>query len=244
MLAETFFPEIAIAAAVAAFGGMLRGFSGFGPALVMAPVLSVLFDPPQAVAAIILVNVLANFQQLAGAARSAAWRETLPIGISACIAIPFGTYVLTVADPVVMRRIIAAIVLVATFVTWRGWQYRGPRGTAVALGVGATGGLLIGSTTLGGPPMILYLLSGPHTAATVRGSIITVFAITHLSSVTSLAVAGLIDGQTLLRVAILAPPFLLGIWVGGHLFSRANEQVFRRVVLLLLTVVATGILVS
>lgn len=225
-------------------GGLIRGFSGFGPSLVMAPVLSYLIGPAQAVATIILVNIPANLIQLPGVYRRAHWREVIPLSIAQSLTIPIGTYVLTIADPQVMRRVIATLVVLAAISIWRGWRYHGPRGPRAAMGMGAFAGLLTGSTALGGPPVALYMLAGSYRPDIMRASFVALATIIQVSSIISLSVAGVITSETLLRASAAAPAFLLGFWAGGALFARVDERNFRRGILTLLIIVSLAILLS
>ena len=84
--------EMLVAVLVTLVGGMIRGFSGFGPALVMAPTLSFLIGPMQAIAMIILVNLSATMLQLPGVFHKVQWREMIPLGVAKSLTIPIGTY--------------------------------------------------------------------------------------------------------------------------------------------------------
>lgn len=236
--------EVLTAILATVIGGLIRGFSGFGPSLVMAPVLSYLIGPAQAVATIILVNLPANLIQLPGAFRRVRWREMIPLGAAQSLTIPVGTFILTVAEPDVMRRVIAFLVVLAAVSVWRGWRYTGPRGPRAAMGVGAFAGLLTGATTLGGPPVALYMLSGSYPPDIMRASFIGLFTIIQVSSITSLIVAGIITEETLWRAAAAAPAFMAGFWAGGMLFARVDETNYRRGILSLLIVISTIILIT
>ena len=60
---------LAIAAVIVAVAGIVRGFSGFGSALVMSPALSLLFGPPAAIATMTLMEVPTLVQLLPDAWR-------------------------------------------------------------------------------------------------------------------------------------------------------------------------------
>ena len=52
--------EILIVLAATIVGGVIRGFTGFGAALAMAPVISLLVGPREAVPAIIIVLMISK----------------------------------------------------------------------------------------------------------------------------------------------------------------------------------------
>ena len=70
-----FTADLAIAAVVAAFSGIIHGYTGFGAALVMAPLLSLLFGPVEAIAVMVISALLGSVHVYPGAARLALWRE-------------------------------------------------------------------------------------------------------------------------------------------------------------------------
>lgn len=82
---------------------------------------------------------------------------------------------------------------------------------------------------MGGPPVVAYWLGGAANAQTVRANIVIFFAISTVFSFTSYVIGGLIDSRVLWLTLFTAPLFAVGLWLGSHLFGRANEQTFRRV---------------
>jgi uncharacterized membrane protein YfcA len=235
-------PQTVVVAAVVAAAGLVRGFSGFGAGLVMAPLLPLLMGPTRAVPLMVLLDLVASAQLLPGAVREAAWREVGPIGITACLAVPVGGLALTTADPALFRRLVASGVVAFVLVLMSGWRLarRPPR--AAGLGAGAVGGFLAGFAGIGGPPVILYQLSGPDPAHRSRANLISYIAITQLVAVTAFAARDLLDRRLLFLAAGLAPVFAAAILGGERLFRSAGESRRRGAVLwLLLAVGALGL---
>jgi uncharacterized protein len=91
---------------------------------------------------------------------------------------PFGTWLLVNIDARIMARAIAFIVLVFVLLLMTGWRYRGTKRLGITLAVGGISGVLIAATSMGNPPVIVYFLSGPDTAATNRANFTGYFAAT------------------------------------------------------------------
>lgn len=238
-----FSPELALAAACALAAGLMRGFTGFGSAMVMMPVYSLLFGPLQAVATVMLMETVVTLHLLPGALPRTRWREIGPMGLAALVGAPLGGTLILHLDAEIMRRAIAGVVLVFTLVMLRGWRYRGPRGRTATLGAGLVSGLMTTSVGMGGPPVLLYLLSGDDGAAQNRANLITYLAIVGTAALVVYLVAGVIGGDTVWRAALLALPFLAGAFAGGRLFRLSSETLYRRVALYFLLAVALGSLV-
>ena len=71
--------------------GLLRGFVGFGAALISVPVFSLVLGPHAAIAVNTLMGLPAMFQLLPEAIRRAERPFVLPICIATFVAAPLGT---------------------------------------------------------------------------------------------------------------------------------------------------------
>ena len=126
------------AAGAALAAGLLYGFTGFGAALVMAPLFTLLWDAQVAVGVSLILITIATLQLLPGALKICDRRQMVLMGFSACITIPIGSSILLALDPDLMRRIIGIVVVLITAVLATGWRYRGQRpALATAGGRGA-----------------------------------------------------------------------------------------------------------
>ena len=125
---------------------------------------------------------------------------------------------------------------------WSGWRYRGKRTAALSLGVGALSGLLSGSTGVGGPPVILYLMSGNDDLAVIRANMIGFFTIVLIGMAVTFALGGLFGPLVLWRAALLAVPFVIGIYAGARLFPLASQRTFRNIALTFLAVSSSYVL--
>ena len=130
----------AFAAAVGAavLAGALRGFSGFGSALVLAPTISALYGPRTAVPVALLLELLLSVPFVPPALRLVDRRRVAILCAAALVAIPAGAALLVAVDEDALRVAICAMVLVAAAVIGLGWRYHG-RPSAAATAV--TGGL-------------------------------------------------------------------------------------------------------
>lgn len=234
--------DLAFGAVAAAIAGTIRGFAGFGAAMVKAPVLALLYGPPIAVALMSIMEVPALPQVFRTALRETTWRRVIPLAVPAVVAIPLGTWVLTHADPELLRRVISGtvIVLVAVMASGRMPLIRKrTRNDGIA---GFAAGFLGASTGIGGPPLILYFLGTGEAARRVRGDLFGFFFISSVTGLISFAAYGLITPLTVTIGLLLAPFYMGGMWLGGRIFPLASERTFRRVALALLAVIGAATL--
>ena len=226
--------EILVAAVVAAAAGLMRGFAGVGSGMLMAPFFAILFGPVQTVAIIILMEIVVTAQLLPGVRREINWNVVAPMGIAAALFMPAGSWLLVTLDPDLLARFIALVVLVFSLTLMIGWRHDGTKKPWASAGVGAFSGVLMASTSLGNPPVMVYLLSGPDGAATNRANFTGYFAVTLVALIAMMAASGLIDRNAFVTAAILLPVFMAGAFVGSRLFRKSSEAFYRRIALTLL----------
>ncbi len=226
--------ELLAAMGVAAAAGLMRGFAGVGSGMLMAPVFAILFGPIRTVAVIVLMEIVVTAQLLPGVHRKIDWKLIAPMGGAAAILMPAGSWLLVSLDPDLLARLIALVVVVFSIFLMIGWRRGGEKKVWMSAGVGAVSGVLMASTSLGNPPVMAYLLSGPDAAATNRANFTGYFAVTLTALIAMMAFGGLIDRDALWTAALLLPAFMAAAFVGSRLFRKSSEALYRRVALGLL----------
>ena len=230
--------SFAAAVGAAVVAGAVRGFSGFGSALVLSPSLAALYGARVAVPVALLLELALSGPFVPPALRLIDRRRTALLCVAAAAMVPVGAYVLTVVDGRTLRWVICTLVFVAVAIIGFGWRYHGrPHGAATAA-TGALSGLLGGATGLTGPPVIFYELAGSAPIERMRASFIVFFAWVDVVALVSFALTGTLGGRPLLISAALVLPYLAAAGVGARLFGRASETFYRRLALAILAGVA------
>src|SRR3972149_4956250 len=129
---------------IAILGGLVRGLTGFGGGLVMALVLG----PQRAVLTVLLLETLAALSMMRAAFELATIRVVAPIALASWLTVPFGGYMLLSADPLMLRRLMAGVVIVFSVLLLKGVRYQGRPRLATSLLIGAAGGMLTGATSM------------------------------------------------------------------------------------------------
>ncbi len=232
--------QIYVAIAVTALAGLMRGYSGFGTAVLLAPAYSVLWGPRIGVPVMLLMELVVSLQLVPKAFGEANRRVILPIGGAAALATPLGAFILITADQDVLRRFIGGFVLVFGLLLMSGWRYHGSRPLPLNIAVGTLAGLLKGATGMSGPPVILYLLAGPEAARQHRANLILFFGTIAVISVIPPALGGLMGWAVLAKMLLLLPVLMLCVPLGARLFHVLPERWYKRAALVFL--VSTGVI--
>lgn len=233
--------ELALAAAVSAVGGILHGYTGFGAALLMVPLMTVIYGPVEAIVLSLLAGAAGIVQLFPAASRQARWREMVPLAAAIAVTTPIGVFLLFTIDPEITRRAMGGFVLLTALVLMTGWVYRGRRGAFPAVVAGSLCGAITGFAGVGGPPVALYYLASPEPAAVQRANIVIGVGMVIVAMMVSVAVAGGIGASSVARAVILIPGYMAGAWAGARMFAVAPEALYRRIALWLL--LTTGAMV-
>ena len=196
-------------------------------------------SPTASVAATMWVDLFANVQLLPQARRDAHRAVVIPLTAGTLLAMPFGTFLLLAVDPVLMKRGISAAILVAALVLLSGWRYRGTISRVGWAGVGVLAGLAMGATSIA-VTAALFLNAGSQTASESRANFIVWVFIATLALLAMLAVGIGIAAMPWLTIAVLAPVYVGGAFLGARLTKRASEAGVRRAVLMLIVVIAVA----
>lgn len=232
--------EIYAAALMTAIAGVLRGYSGFGTAILLAPTYSVLWGTRVGVPTIMLMELVVSLALVPKAFSEANRRFILPMGAAATLATPVGAIILIMADQDMLRRFMGGFVLIFGLLLMSGWRYHGSRPLPLNLAVGTLAGLSKGATGISGPPVILYLLAGPEAVRQHRSNLILFFGTIAVISVIPPAIAGLFGWAVLAKVLLLLPVLMLCVPIGARLFMVLPDRWYRRSALFLL--ILTGLI--
>ncbi len=222
--------------------GLMRGFSGFGAALTIAPVLALAVGPRAAIPAILIVMVVTSLQLVPRAWKDANWPVVIPLSIGGAIGIPIGAWLLIVIDPEIMRRSISAVVVFFAVMMLIGWRYRGSIGPAVSAFAGGIGGFISGAAAAGGPAVIMFLLAGPENAARNRAAIILYFFFSQGAALVVYWFGDLMTLKTLWIALPMVPTIVLGTWFGEKMFGKASDRLYRRIALAFLLIIGVSTL--
>ena len=219
---------------VAAF---VRGYSGFGFSAMVIAASSLVSNPLNFVAVVVILETVMSLQAARGAGPDVDWRRVWWLLGGAAVGLPLGLWVLTGISENTARALISGYVLVMCGILLAGWrlrsQVRGP-GNLVA---GVVSGLA-NAPGMGGLPIAAFFAAQPIKAAVFRATLIAYFPLLDLYSAPLYWLAGLVTWDTLWASLIALPLTFVGNWLGGRHFLNTDPQDFRRFAIILLAALA------
>lgn len=213
--------------AAAFVAGTVRGFSGFGTALIYLPVAGRFIDPIWAILTLSVMDMFGPLPHVRGAIKSGHPRDVMRLWIGTVLALPVGLMVLYAVDPNVFRYAVSFITLGMVAALALGLRYHGAVTPPMVYGIGGAAGFLGGVAGLPGPPVILFYMASPHGARVVRANMMVYLLGFDLLLMGVLAVQGRLVPDPLIIGAVLAVPNILGNLVGARIFDPAREGLYR-----------------
>jgi len=227
-------PSTWFVGAVVLISGIVRGFSGFGGALIFIPLTAAVLGPVKAVAIFYLFDLVSATLYGYTYLPKSRLSEILPMVAGAAIMVPVGVWILANSDPLLLRWFIAFVVLTLLAVLVSGWRYRGQPTPPVSFGMGLLSGLFGGSTGMSGPVVIAYWLSSRAPAAVVRANIMAFYALAATIADVFFFLKGLFTFDVVVYALIAWPLYSVGLAVGARVFKGSSEVQYRAAAYLLI----------
>jgi uncharacterized membrane protein YfcA len=227
---------------IAVFGvfaaALLRGFTGFGFGLAAVPLLSLVLAPAKVVPFVVVLQVIVGVVGLRSASRLCNWHAVGGLSPGMVLGIPIGVVALSAfpADPV--RLAIGGVILASVLLLWRGIRLPPRPSRVLTATVGLVAGVMNGLASMGGPPIVVYLMALSRHAAVVRATSIIYFMLAALLSLLLMTAKGLIDRDILLWSLGSVPVLIVGTYIGNWGFSRSAPHHHRITALATLSVLA------
>jgi len=232
--------EIAAGVAVLA-GAALQSATGFGFALVSAPLVFAAYEPEHAVGLLILLGLIVNLMTLGTEGRrpQPLVRDALIMlgwGIPGVVA---GVFALRALDSTSLQ-IAVTLGVFATLAARALARRRRDAGAGhpppwAAPAAGFASGALTTSTNTSGPPVVLYALARGATPVQTRDTLTVTFIGFALLGAAALALGGA-DAPRAAAVAALAPVAAAGHLIGRPVFARIAGRHYEPVL--------TGVLIA
>jgi uncharacterized membrane protein YfcA len=236
-----------VLAATTLGSALLYAISGFGFAVLAAPLFLLFLDPAPAIQLIIIISTVLSIIMLRGLLPAIAPWLLLRLALGSLVGLPLGLVAFRYADPILVRAAAGAMIfgfaiLMAVSRRRSGQPGPGKHWTPFAmspgfdLAAGAVSGFAGALVGQPGPPVLIYLLLAGAAARTVRATLLAFFALSYGVTLASHAATIGIPTSTWLAAGILTPFAFLGGLAGRPIGDRLGADAFAMLAIALLAV--------
>jgi uncharacterized membrane protein YfcA len=239
--------ELAFGISVILVAYFVKGFSGFGPALIIVPFFAIIYDPPSALVIAALFDFIAGVILVFTVRKDIRWSFVLSIFAVLGCGVVVGSLLLDYIPVDDLKRTIGGILLIFSLLIL--FQKNGKEGINkqklryFKYPSAFLGGFLGGLVSMSGPPIIIYMKM-MYQKSFFRTQLIAIFALGTGWRYLLFLFHDVPVSIPLQSLIVYFFCLLAGLWLGSHLHVKVNEVVFNKTVALILLIPSFGLLLS
>ncbi|MCF7858853.1 MAG: sulfite exporter TauE/SafE family protein [Candidatus Cloacimonetes bacterium] len=226
------------------FSAILQGLTGFGFSILAVPLITLLISPKTAVPILLLYSIIINLAVLYNTRNSVSIKNIWPFLLTGVIAMPFGTYLLVALEEAILKILIGVIILIFGFLLLMGFRKQFTKEKLAMLPIGFLSGILGGSISVSGPPLIIFLSNQNVNKNTFRGNLALYFLILNIFTLPVYLLNGLLTSEVWSYSLKFSPGLLIGVVLGNLLSHKVRESHFQQITLYLLIILGTISIIS
>ncbi len=224
--------------------GMVQGLTSFGFGLLSLPILSLFMPLKLIVPVLIIFSLIINSMILFKIKEYVNLRRIVILIIFGIIGTPLGTYLLIILNENTLKLVIGILITISAIAMWKGYKIKVKNEKLSYIPVGFLSGILNGSVSLSGPPIILFLTNQGVEKQIFRANLTSYFLVLNIITIPTYLVSGIITKEVIKYSIYLLPGLILGVLLGIKLGNKVNEAIFKKLTLVLMIVMGILSIVS
>lgn len=230
--------------AIIFISAFVQGMTGFGFSLVAMPFLT-MFLPLQIIVPILVIcSLVLNiiiFMRIKGGLHI---KRIVIMFVVGMLSTPIGVYLLTVVDEVLLKGAVGVLIVITSIILMKGIHLEFSNKRLTYAVTGFLSGVLNGSVSLSGPPVVLMLVNEGEEKNDFKKNISGYFLALNIITIPSLMIGGLVVTEVVnysfAGILTLIAGALLGIKIG----ERIDSDSFKRIVLFMIMAMGLMTLMS
>lgn len=241
---ENFIVQIILGILIILTASMIQGITSFGFSLVSLPLLGIFLPLKIIVPMLIIYSLVLNTIILYHIRHYINLKPITILVIAGIIGTPFGTYLLRISNENTLKILVGVILTFSAITNYFGYKIKVKNEKLTYIPVGLVSGLLNGSVSLGGPPLVLFLTNQGVEKQVFRANLTTYFLILNIITIPTYFINGLITKDVIQYTVYLLPALVGGALLGVALGNKVNENWFKKLTLALITVMGIVSIIS
>ena len=215
-------PYILLVCVAALLAATIQSAIGLGFTPILAPVALIFLEPKSALQAIIVLSLISSFVYLPNVRTCASNRYFQILCLGALFGLPFGIWLLSIADSFQLRLAAAIIVTFAGIQALRPFSKWQINETAIAGFSGFLSGSMTASMGMSSPAAAWGLLVSGAPGAKVRIFTGTYLALVHIAAIVATLASKTVYDKTAPTLLLLAIPTVFGTVIGWKIGKRID----------------------
>ena len=214
----------------------IQGVAGFGFALISVPIMSTYFPITTVVPIIVFYSLISNFTVIFKTIKFANFKKIYPMIISGILGIPIGTIILKTFNQNNLKIAIGLIILFTSFVMLKGFKINFKKEKISYIVTGLISGILNGSLSMSGPPIVLFLSNEGYNKNEFRANLALYSIVTNILTIFTYIISGLIS-QNIIKTSLVGIiPLIIGSYFGIFIAEKIENNHFKKLILILLII--------
>jgi hypothetical protein len=217
---------------VVLFASFLQTLTGFGYALAAAPLLALAINPKDVVMLVLFTGLLVKTVMAWHTRHEGRFSDIILMFIASIAGALPGAFVMSYISNDSLKILIGIVLVVVTVLMYRRVTVRIENHRIAQAIVGLNSGFLASTTSLNGPPIVLYYMNEEKEKETIRANLARYFVLGNSASLVLSYFLGTLNVSNLAtNVVVSIPALLIGFWIGEKVFAKVDGQMFRKVAL-------------
>lgn len=215
--------------------------SGFGFALICAPLLSIVLPLKSVVIFVPFLSIIMRLATMYTTFKDVDWKVIAMICAGCLVGIIPGSLILKVLPAWALGALLGSVLIVAVVLMALRLQLVIKNKTLGRLGAGLIAGFFGAATSVNGPPIALYFLNEQMEKTQMRANMIWIFGVNFLVTATTyffVDTYSVVDDWSVFYY--LLPANFLGLYIGEKFAKKVSQELFRK--LSMIIVAAGGIM--
>ena len=217
---------------LAFFAHIVKGITGFGPAIIFVSLGSLIYNPIEIIVLAALLDIIGggylSLRNLHFFENKKYW---VPMGLSMVIGAIIGSLTLYIIPSTLFEYILGFVIIIISF--WflfgnfePGVDSNNPNDiTLLDGGVGIFSGFSGGFTGMGGPPLIIYL-GAKYKKELFRAIIVPIFLVSAIARFSTYGFIGMVNINNIWIYIIPSIGVIFGNYIGNKLFDNFEQKWF------------------
>jgi uncharacterized membrane protein YfcA len=231
-------PHFEIACVIVFLASIVRGYTGFGFAAIAISGLNLIWPAQMSVPVTLFIDVISAVRLLPSVRRHADMTMVKNLSMGAVAGIPIGLSMLLFIPDQPLKILISGLILLMAVGLFFSPSFKIKERAAYTRIVGGISGGFTAAASVGGLPLICYLMSTAQNALVQRATVVVFLACTDIVSIALLLLSDAVDLSIWKPVLLLLIPALAGVQCGHWCFTRRPPKTYRTIALPILTLLS------